>query len=188
MSRILEHLTPGGVVLGLAAGLLAGGFVRVEIPFHHESIEPQVITEPDALSVGDSEKKGQLVLPDEFAKIRFMEWMGASATDYQSGETLEVSIIVEKSYPGALHRTETLGKRVIVRGAKSLRDVTIGDVLNQLPIGLPTVEKPVEESRYEKGDDADNDAADQIGGDFLSEHFGDYPKGGESVNEERGTA
>jgi hypothetical protein len=148
--------------LALFVCLLAGGLIRAEIPFDKKSVETHVIVESDTTSIGDTQKRGQLILPDELAKIRFMEWVGASAPDDDTSKSLEISIIVEQSNPSTLHGRKTLGKRVIVRRIDSLRNVTIGDILNKLTVNFPAIEDPSKPGCNQKRENTDDDAASEI--------------------------
>ena len=166
-----EHVGAGSIGLGLLAGLLAGGFIRFEIPVNKKLIESEVVVKSDTSGVGDSQKNGQLILPDKLTKIRFMEWVGATTSDDNISKPLEISIIVQECDSSTLHGGKTLGKRIIVRRIDSLRNVTVGDILNELPMNLPPIEQPTESGRDQKRDNADDNATSKVRSSIGEDHI-----------------
>lgn len=168
---ILDNFTPGGLILSIMAGLFVGGFLSVEIPKSQKIVETGVIIKSDSSTVGDSQKHRKFVLLNESANIGFMEWMGAASSHHNIIEPLDVAIVVEQSDSSSLHGTKPLWKRVIIRRLGSLRDIPLGDILNEFPMDLPAVEKPTDSGCNQERQDTNSNTSSKVRGSVCKDHI-----------------
>jgi len=99
---------------------------------HQKLIESEIRAKGNSSMTCSVEKLDKAVLLQEPLNIRVEKWMGAATTDNNPAERPNLSIILEQSNPGSLHGTKTPARAVIVISGASIRNVTLGDIIDQL--------------------------------------------------------